>query len=58
MKTIESNTIAAPVQSHRRDFKHYLANVVEFVERLPVLRPRLVILDVLILALFVGAWPH
>jgi hypothetical protein len=55
MKTIES---AAPVQADRRDFKHYLANVVEFVERLPVLRPRLVVLDLAILVLFVANWPR
>jgi hypothetical protein len=52
MKTIESNAIAAPVQSGRQTFKHNLANVVEYIERLPVLRPRLVVLDLLILALF------
>ena len=54
MKTIESNVIAAPQNDirPRATFKHNLANVVEFVERLPVLRPRLVALDLLILALF------
>lgn len=51
MKTIESNAIAAPVQTVH-PFKHYLANLVEMVESLPVLRPRLVALDLLILALF------
>lgn len=52
MKTTESNVIAAPIDSGRWSFKHSLANVVEFVERLPVLKPRLVMLDLAILALF------
>lgn len=54
MKTIESNVIAAPQSDirPRATFKHNLANTVEFIERLPVLRPRLVVLDLLVLALF------
>lgn len=54
MKTIERNVIAAPqaYSRPRATFKHHLANVVEFVERLPVLRPRMVVLDLAILALF------
>ncbi len=54
MNTNESNAIAA-TQSDIRPlsaFRYNLANVVEFVERLPVLRPRLVVLDLAILALF------
>lgn len=48
----QSNVIAAPLSSDRQTFKRRLANFVEFVERLPVLRPRMVVLDLAILALF------
>jgi hypothetical protein len=52
MKTNESNAIAAPLQADRGSFKANLASFVDVVESLPILRPRLVLLDLAILALF------
>jgi hypothetical protein len=53
MQTTPQSVFAAPVRHSA--FKIRLATFVETVERLPILRPRLVALDLVVLALFLIA---
>jgi hypothetical protein len=52
MKTNESKAVAAPVMPYRQTFHERLAAFTDAVESLPILRPRVVWLDVLVLAVF------